>query len=100
MFHMSEKKCDCGHDHDEDLELETMILTLDDDTEIECGILGIFEVEGYQKEYIALLPLEGEEVFLYEYKENGDEIELDTIEDDEEFEKVSAAFYDLYEEEE
>ena len=34
-----------------------------------------------------------------EYKENEDEIELDVIEDDEEFEKVSNAFYDLYEEE-
>ena len=97
---MNEKQCSCGHDHDEELELETMTLTLDDDTEVECGILGVFEVEGIeQKEQIALLPLDGEEVYLYEYKENEDEIELDVIEDDEEFEKVSNAFYDLYEEE-
>lgn len=97
---MSEKECSCGHEHGEEMELETMTLTLDDDTEVECGILGVFEVEGIEgKEYIALLPLDGEEVYLYEYRENGEEIELDVIEDDADFEKVSHAFYDLYEEE-
>ena len=76
-------------------------LTLDDDTEMECGILGVFEVEGLEgKEYIALLPLEDETVLLYEYKEVGDEIELNVIEDDDEFDKVSNAFYDMYEDEE
>lgn len=97
---MSEKDvcgCGCGHDHDNDEEMETMFLTLDDDTEVECGILGVFDVEG--KEYIALLPLEDETVLLYEYKEIGEEIELNVIESDEDFEKVSAAFYDLYEDE-
>ena len=100
---MSDNKhnCGCGHDHEEEMELETMTLTLDDDTEIECGILGVFEVEGMVgKEYIALLALEGEEVYIYEYKEEGEEIVLDVIEDDADFEKVSNAFYDLYEEEE
>ena len=102
---MSEKcGCGCGHahEHEEDvMDLETMFLTLDDDTEMECGILGVFEVEGLEgKEYIALLPLEDETVLLYEYKEVGDEIELNVIEDDDEFDKVSNAFYDMYEDEE
>lgn len=102
---MSEKcGCGCGHDHDHEedvMDLETMFLTLDDDTEMECGILGVFEVEGLEgKEYIALLPLEDETVLLYEYKEVGDEIELNVIEDDDEFDKVSNAFYDMYEDEE
>ena len=102
---MSEK-CGCGfghdHEHEEDvMDQETMFLTLDDDTEMECGILGVFEVEGLEgKEYIALLPLEDETVLLYEYKEVGDEIELNVIEDDDEFDKVSNAFYDMYEDEE
>ena len=96
---MSEKcGCGCGHDHEHEedvMDLETMFLTLDDDTEMECGILGVFEVEGLEgKEYIALLPLEDETVLLYEYKEVGDEIELNVIEDDDEFDKVSNAFYD------
>lgn len=88
--------CDCGHDHGDE-EMETMFLTLDDDTEVECGILGVFDVDG--KDYIALLPITDETVLIYEYKEVGDEIELDTIESDEEFEKISSAFYDLYEDE-
>ena len=98
---MEKKECGCGHDHDHEHgyeeELETMFLTLDDDTEMECGILGVFEVEG--KEYIALLPLEDETVLIYQYREEGDEIVLDLIEDDEEFNRVSDAFYDLYGEE-
>ena len=102
---MSEKcGCGCGHDHEHEedvMDLETMFLTLDDDTEMECGILGVFEVEGLEgKEYIALIPLEDETVLLYEYKEVGDEIELNVIEDDDEFDKVSNAFYDMYEDEE
>ena len=102
---MSEKcGCGCGHDHEHEedvMDLETMFLTLDDDTEMESGILGVFEVEGLEgKEYIALLPLEDETVLLYEYKEVGDEIELNVIEDDDEFDKVSNAFYDMYEDEE
>lgn len=102
---MSEKcGCGCGHDHEHEedvMDLETMFLTLDDDTEMECGILGVFEVEGLEgKEYIALLPLEDETVLLYEYKEVGDEIELNVIEDDDEFDKVSNAFYDMFEDEE
>lgn len=102
---MSEKcGCGCGHDHEHEedvMDLETMFLTLDDDTEMECGILGVFEVEGLEgKEYIALLPLEDETVLLYEYKEVGDEIELNVIEDDDEFDKVSNAFYDMCEDEE
>ena len=75
----------------------TITLTMDDDTEVECGIIGVFDVDG--KEYIALLPINDETVLIYEYKEVGDEVELGLIEDDEEFEKISNAFYDLYEDE-
>ncbi|MCQ4725178.1 DUF1292 domain-containing protein [Anaerotignum faecicola] len=89
--------CGCDHDHEHE-EMETMTLTLDDDTELECGIIGVFEVDG--KEYIALLPLDNETVLIYEYKENGDDVELGLIEDDDLFEKVSNTFYDLWEEEE
>ncbi|GFI62260.1 hypothetical protein IMSAG049_01436 [Clostridiales bacterium] len=102
---MSEEKCSCGHDHDIeniDEELETMTLTLEDDTELECAVLGVFDVEGIDsKEYIALIPVEDETVLLYEYKElENDEIELKTIEDDAEFDKVSDAFDSIFNEEE
>lgn len=94
--------CGCGHDHEHDeMEMETMTLTLEDDTTLECGILGVFDVEGMEgKEFIALLPLEDETVLLYEYKENGDDVELSVIEDDNAFEKVSDTFYELFDAEE
>lgn len=88
--------CGCDHDHEEE-EMDTITLTLDDDTELECAVLGVFDVEGIEgKEYIALLPVEDETVLIYEYSENGDEVELTLIEDDDEFEKVSNAFYEYY----
>ena len=55
-------------------------------------------IEG--KEYIALLPQEDETVLLYEYKElDNDEIELNSIEDDDEFDKVTAAFDEIFNDE-
>ena len=100
MSHMHEHDHDHDHVHEE-MEMDTLTLTLDDDTELECGILGVFGVEELgDKEYIALLPLEDETVLLYEYSEYEEGIELTNIESDEEFEKVSNAFYELFEEEE
>ena len=73
---------------------EDMIITLeyDDNTELECEILGVFDAAG--KEYIALYPQDGsEDVYIYGYKEvSEDEFELVDIEDDAEFEKVVAEF--------
>ena len=50
----------------------TVTLTLDDGSQLECVILTIFEAGG--RDYIALLPMEGEdadegEVYLYRYTE-------------------------------
>lgn len=73
----------------------TVTLTLDNDEEVECAIISIFDVE--DREYIALLPLEGNdaqngEVYLYRYEEKDGRPELSNIETDEEFEIVSDAF--------
>ncbi len=86
----------CQHDHDHDHEgVDIIYLTLEDDSELECEVLGIFSVE--EKEYIALLPIDEEEVLLYAYTElEGEEFDLGPIEDEEEFELVSEAFYALY----
>ena len=81
-------------------EKEFITLEYNDGTELECEILGIFDLDG--KEYIALLPQDdSDEIFLYGYKElEDDEFELIDIDDDEEFEKVAAEFDRLMEEEE
>ena len=84
-----------------DLEQEemTVTLTLDDDSEIECVVLTIFEAGN--RDYIALLPMEEEkaeegEVYLYRYceDENGNP-SLDNIENDDEYEIVADAFDEL-----
>ncbi|WP_242866760.1 DUF1292 domain-containing protein [Abyssisolibacter fermentans] len=74
-------------------EHEVIHLVLDDGNELECKMLGIFQVE--EKEYIALLPNELEDVYIYGYEEKDNEPVLSHIESDEEYEKVSKAFLDL-----
>lgn len=88
--------CGCGHDHEHEHEgYQTIYLTLDDDSELNCHVLGTFEVE--EKSYIALLPEEEERVLLYEYNELEEgQIELKNIESEEEFEYVSEAFNELF----
>ncbi len=81
-------------------ESEYITLEFDDGQEIECEVMGIFEVEG--KEYIALLPDDDtDDVYLYGYKEiSEEEFELLDIEDDAEFDKVAAEFDKIMDEEE
>ena len=82
----------------------TVTLTLDNDEELECAVLGIFEAGS--RDYIALLPLdengddEDSQVYLYRYIDNGEEEEpgLENILDDAEFELASNAFNDWMEE--
>ena len=77
----------------------TVTLTLDDDTEVECVVLTIFTAG--ERDYIALLPMEGEdseegEVYLYRYSETEDGTPvLDNIEDDDEYEIVADAFDEM-----
>lgn len=85
--------CGCG-----DEEYEKMNIELDDGTSLSCFVLGVFGVE--DKEYIALLPEGEENVLLYGYEEDGEEIELLNIEDDSEFEMVSEVFETLFMDEE
>ena len=73
----------------------TVTLTLDDDRELECAIITIFEAGG--RDYIALLPLddveaEEGEVYPYRYSEENGQPELENIQDDDEYEIVSDAF--------
>lgn len=84
-------ECDCEHNHDE---AEVIYLTLDDDTELKCDVVGTFEVD--DKDYIALLPEGEDQVLLYGYKEDEEGLEVLNIDDDEEFDRVSEAFMDEF----
>ena len=91
-------------DMEEPQEEMTVTLTLDDGSEVEGVILTIFEAGG--RDYIALLPTDGEdadegEVYLYRYVEDADgNPSLDNIEDDDEYEIVADAFDELLDEQE
>ena len=76
----------------------TVTLTLENNEELECAVLNIFEAD--EKEDIALLPLDENgdntdgQIYLYRFIDNGEEEEpgLENIEEDEEFDRVSAIF--------
>ncbi len=85
---------------------DTMTLDLDGGGKLECIVLNVFPVNN--REYIALLPMNDEghveedaQIFLYRFEELGDdEVNLETIEDDDEFELVSDYFDEMLDEQE
>ncbi|OOO00100.1 MAG: hypothetical protein ATN35_09080 [Epulopiscium sp. Nele67-Bin004] len=85
--------CGCG-------EKATIYITFeDDDKEIACDVIGVFEVD--DQEYIAISPEneeDGDEIFIYRYHENAetDDVELADIESDEEYDKVVEEFHTLF----
>lgn len=76
----------------------TVTLTLDDDRELECAVLTIFEAG--ERQYIALLPMDDNgnsddgQIYLYRYisREGDEEPGLENIVEDAEFELASQAF--------
>lgn len=90
------------HDEMESQEEMTVTLTLDDGSELECVVLTIFTAG--ERDYIALLPMDGPEaeegeVYLYRYSESEDgQPDLQNIEDDDEYEIVADAFDQLLDE--
>lgn len=85
--------CGCGHDHNHE-EPVIFVTFEDEDREVACDVLGIFEVD--EIEYIALAPQDEDDVLIYRYSENGEDIQLDEIDTDEEYEKVAAEFDELF----
>ncbi len=79
----------------EDEEPIILNITLDNGEELPSEVIGIFEVEG--SEYIALLPEDDDRVLIYRYQElSDDDIDLQNIEDDEEFQAVTEAFWEIF----
>lgn len=85
---------------DEDI---IVTLTMEDDSEVDCKILTIFEVEELEQEYIVLLPLDEQgndnsegTVYIYRYFEEAEgEPSIEPIENDEEYEIVEDIFDQL-----
>jgi hypothetical protein len=99
---MSEKEkihkdhdCDC---HDEDCNCDTITLELEDGTSQEFIILDTVEYK--KKHYVAMAPVEGEEYFIYGYREEGENVEFYSLEDEKEFDGVAKLFDKRFAEEE
>ena len=82
-----------------DEEPEIITLEFDDNTTINCEIMGVFDFE--DKDYIALIPQNGtDDVYIYAYQEYDDgSFELMDIEDDALFAKVAREFDEIMSEE-
>lgn len=79
--------CDCNHEE----EPVIYVTFEDEDKEVACDVLGVFDVDG--QDYIALIPQDTEDdVLLYRFAEEDDEVSLTEIESDDEYEKAAAAF--------
>ncbi|MCQ2567383.1 MAG: DUF1292 domain-containing protein [Mogibacterium sp.] len=84
----------------EEEEEDVITLEFDDDTAVDCYVMGTFDLNG--KEYIALAPDDGtDDVYIYGYKQISDEeFEIIEIEDEDEFDAAAAEFDAIMAEEE
>lgn len=89
-------------------EPEIIYIPDDEGNEEEFEVIMKFEVDGSDKKYMMVVPVEADEdsdevyAFRYEEDENGDDLKLYTIEDEEEWNIVEETFNTLmaeYEEE-
>jgi uncharacterized protein YrzB (UPF0473 family) len=94
----------------DELQDEPEIIYIPDDegNEEEFEVIMKFEVDGSDKKYMMVVPMEGDDetdevyAFRYEEDDNGDDLKLFTIEDEEEWNIVEETFNTLmaeYEEE-
>lgn len=89
--------CDCGHDHSHEHNAITLIL--DDGSELHCPIIDLFKFE--EKDYVALLHPTEENAMIYNFEETKDGgVNITSIEDDEEYDKVGKVFLERFEAEE
>lgn len=100
MSHDHNHEHEHEHDHEHE-EMDVITLTLEDDSELDCAVIGVFPYD--EKDYIALLPLKDDEVdeeasvLIYEYTELDEgEMELVFIEDEDFFNEVADEFERLY----
>lgn len=84
--------------------MDTVTLPLEDGSELECDVAMLFTVE--DQAYIALLPPEGYDeegtVYLYRYydADKEEDIVIESINSDEEWEKVADAYDEILDSEE
>lgn len=81
-------------------EPEIIYIPDEDGNEEEFEVIMKFEVDGSDAQYMMVVPLDAEdddvdEVYAFRYEEDGDDLKLYTIEDDEEWSIVEETFNTL-----
>ena len=71
---------------------ERITITLEDGAELDCEVIGVFDAEG--RTYIALQPLDSDDILLYRFAE--DSGDLSDMETDEEYKAASEVFLELF----
>lgn len=88
-------------DEEEFFDVDTLLVTEDDGTETEYAVLDKFSFE--DKKYTVLAVITGDSIgdedLLFAYEEEGEDMIISNIEDDAEFERVSAYYDQLNSEE-
>lgn len=85
-------------------EPEIIYIPDDDGNEEEFEVIMKFEVDGSDKKYMMVVPVdsaedeESDEVYAFRYEEDGDDLQLFTIDDEEEWNIVEETFNTLMDE--
>lgn len=83
----NENGCDCEH---EECDCNTITLDMEDGTQKDFIVLDIIEHEG--KQYIALAEVDSQEYDIMAMNVVGENVELNVIEDDDEFNLIAMKF--------
>ncbi|WP_207952106.1 DUF1292 domain-containing protein [Paenibacillus turpanensis] len=84
----------------EDYEPEIIFIPDEEGNEEEFEVIMKFEVDGSEAKYMMVVPVdsddeEADEVYAFRYEEEGDDLKLYTIEDEEEWNMVEETFNTL-----
>lgn len=88
-------------EHEEEMvTVDTFSITMEDGSDQEYAIMDEFDFE--ENHYLVVSPISGDEIeediFLYRSREDGEDLIVDYIEDEEEYKKAAAAYEALCEE--
>ena len=87
------------NNNQEMMEYDIITIPMKDGTDKEFAVMDDFEFEG--NSYMVVSEIDGdlilEDLYIYQYKENEDDLDIIFISDDKEFDRVANAYYALCE---
>ncbi len=86
---------DINNKNDDEMDIEMIDVTYEDGSTCTCEVIAKFDVNDIT--YAALLPADDDEsdILVYRYSENGDDVDLDEISDEDEFNEVADALDEI-----